>query len=94
MKTAQIHYNATGTPVSDQFDDVYFSNDDGLAETEYVFLSGNDLPERWTTGNSETFVIGETGFGTGLNFLASWAMFEQANTNRQDCTLSALKNSL
>ncbi len=55
------------TPVSRRFDDPYFSVTDGLAETRHVFLSGNDLPERFRPG----FHIAELGFGTGLNMLAA-----------------------
>ncbi len=55
-------------PRSTQFDDVYFSVQDGLAETRHVFLDGNGLPELWS--RREDFTICETGFGTGLNFLA------------------------
>ena len=55
-------------PRSEQFDDVYFSVQDGLAETRHVFLDGNNLPDAWQ--GCETFTICETGFGTGLNFLA------------------------
>lgn len=53
-------------PVSRQFDDPYFSLNDGLAETRHVFLAGNGLPERLQEG----FHIAELGFGTGLNLLA------------------------
>ncbi|OOE75032.1 bifunctional tRNA (5-methylaminomethyl-2-thiouridine)(34)-methyltransferase MnmD/FAD-dependent 5-carboxymethylaminomethyl-2-thiouridine(34) oxidoreductase MnmC [Salinivibrio sp. ML290] len=74
---AKISWNDTGTPVAKQFDDVYFSNHDGLAETRYVFIEQNQLPARWQTATSSRFVIAETGFGTGLNFLATWAAFEQ-----------------
>ncbi len=55
-------------PRSKQFDDVYFSKKDGLAEARYVFLDGNNLPDAWEGRNS--FTICESGFGTGLNFLA------------------------
>ena len=60
-------------PRSKQFDDVYFSAQDGLAETRHVFLDGNALPQNFK-GKVE-FVIAETGFGTGLNFLAVWDLF-------------------
>jgi len=59
---------------STQFDDVYFSADNGMAETHHVFLNGNDLPRAWQ-GKTQ-FVIAETGFGTGLNFLCTWTLFE------------------
>ena len=55
-----------GQPYSKDFDDVYFSVNDGRAESEYVFLQQNDLAERFST--ADKFVIAETGFGTGLNF--------------------------
>ncbi len=74
---ADIHWNASGTPTSSLFDDVYFSNHNGLEEARYVFLSQNQLQERWLTSTNRRFVIAETGFGTGLNFLASWQQFEQ-----------------
>ncbi|MBI4030592.1 MAG: bifunctional tRNA (5-methylaminomethyl-2-thiouridine)(34)-methyltransferase MnmD/FAD-dependent 5-carboxymethylaminomethyl-2-thiouridine(34) oxidoreductase MnmC [Proteobacteria bacterium] len=60
---------------SAQFDDIYFSPEDGLAETRHVFIDGNNLPKAWE--GKPRFVIAETGFGTGLNFLAAWAMFEK-----------------
>ncbi|OEG02760.1 bifunctional tRNA (5-methylaminomethyl-2-thiouridine)(34)-methyltransferase MnmD/FAD-dependent 5-carboxymethylaminomethyl-2-thiouridine(34) oxidoreductase MnmC [Aeromonas caviae] len=76
---ARLDWNEAGTPVSSEFGDVYFSNDNGLSETRYVFLQQNRLPERFSHHDSDSFVIGETGFGTGLNFLATMAVFlEQA----------------
>jgi tRNA U34 5-methylaminomethyl-2-thiouridine-forming methyltransferase MnmC len=61
-----------GVPVSTQFDDPYYSLEDGVAETGHVFLAGNDLPARFRTG----FRIAELGFGTGLNLLCAWAAWE------------------
>ncbi|MCZ0926044.1 bifunctional tRNA (5-methylaminomethyl-2-thiouridine)(34)-methyltransferase MnmD/FAD-dependent 5-carboxymethylaminomethyl-2-thiouridine(34) oxidoreductase MnmC [Halomonas janggokensis] len=63
-------------PHSDAFDDVYFSRDNGRAETEHVFINANHLPARFTEWQQRrAFVIGETGFGTGLNMLCAWACF-------------------
>ncbi|SLN58300.1 tRNA (5-methylaminomethyl-2-thiouridine)(34)-methyltransferase MnmD [Ruegeria meonggei] len=59
-------------PVSDRFDDPYFSLQNGLEETRYVFLAGNDLPARFASG----FHIAELGFGTGLNMLTAWFEWE------------------
>jgi len=58
---------------SKEFDDIYFSAQDGLEETRHVFLAGNNLPAAWA--GRPHFVIAETGFGTGLNFLAAWQLF-------------------
>lgn len=64
-------------PHSIRFDDVYFSRHDGRAETEHVFLAGNDLPRRLAAWQEpRPFTIGETGFGTGLNMLCAWACFD------------------
>lgn len=60
---------------SAQFDDIYFSADNGLAETDHVFLRGNNLPAAWQ--HRPLFTIAETGFGTGLNFLAACKLFEE-----------------
>ncbi|PSW03878.1 bifunctional tRNA (5-methylaminomethyl-2-thiouridine)(34)-methyltransferase MnmD/FAD-dependent 5-carboxymethylaminomethyl-2-thiouridine(34) oxidoreductase MnmC [Photobacterium lipolyticum] len=82
IEHAILDWNEAGTPVSNNFDDVYFSNTNGLEETRYVFLQQNGLPERWETLDRRRFVIAETGFGTGLNFLAAWQWFKafrQAN---------------
>ncbi|WP_427789720.1 FAD-dependent 5-carboxymethylaminomethyl-2-thiouridine(34) oxidoreductase MnmC [Brevundimonas diminuta] len=57
-----------GSPRSGRFGDVYFSKDDGLAETRAVFLEGCGLPGAWA-GRS-VFTVGELGFGTGLNIIA------------------------
>lgn len=65
----------SGSPRSEQFDDIYFAVEDGLEETKHVFLAGNGLPERWE--NCDDFTIAETGFGTGLNFLSVWECFER-----------------
>ncbi|WP_174219027.1 bifunctional tRNA (5-methylaminomethyl-2-thiouridine)(34)-methyltransferase MnmD/FAD-dependent 5-carboxymethylaminomethyl-2-thiouridine(34) oxidoreductase MnmC [Aeromonas allosaccharophila] len=76
---ARLDWNEAGTPVSSDFGDVYFSNNNGLSETRYVFLQQNRLPARFSHHDSDSFVIGETGFGTGLNFLATMQAFlEQA----------------
>lgn len=72
--SAKIHFNENGTPISEQFDDIYFSNADGLKECHYVFLAHNALPQRWQDWpEQKAFHIAETGFGTGLNFLATWS---------------------
>ncbi|HSH53434.1 MAG TPA: tRNA (5-methylaminomethyl-2-thiouridine)(34)-methyltransferase MnmD [Methylotenera sp.] len=58
-------------PYSTTFGDVYFSSDNGLLETEYVFLQGNHLASRWQQLAADNFTLIETGFGTSLNFLCA-----------------------
>lgn len=76
IRTADISFNENGTPVSAAFDDVYFSNDNGLLETRYVFIENNHLLDRWASWTKPHFVIAETGFGTGLNFLLTLNLFK------------------
>ena len=64
---AAVDWRDGVVPVSQRFDDPYFSLQDGLAETRHVFLAGNGLPGRFRSG----FQIAELGFGTGLNLLAT-----------------------
>ncbi len=75
IQPANLEFNNEGTPVSRDFDDVYFSNDNGLEETRYVFLGGNQLAERFADHPRAHFVVAESGFGTGLNFLTLWQAF-------------------
>lgn len=74
---AQIDWDDRGNPHSRAFDDIYFSTESGLAETHHVFIAQNALPERFAAlADGECLVIGETGFGTGLNFFCAWQLFE------------------
>ncbi len=68
IKPAELDWTGEG-PVSRVFGDVYFSAEGGLEETRAVFLGGCGLPEAWS-GRSR-YVLAETGFGTGLNIMAT-----------------------
>ena len=85
IQTADLewqHIDGIDVPVSKQFGDVYFSKDNGLLETRHVFLNGNDLSERLSNLQPfEYFSVGETGFGTGLNILALWQLWQQVRPN-------------
>lgn len=67
---ARLEFAPDGTPYSAAFGDIYHSTDGGPGQARHVFLGGNELPRRWQ--GRERFVILETGFGLGLNFLATW----------------------
>ena len=54
-------------PIAQEFNDPYYSLDNGLEEVRYVFLNSNKLPQRL----KDKFSIAELGFGTGLNFLST-----------------------
>ncbi len=76
IQTADISFNDSGTPISAAFEDIYFSDGYGLQETHYVFIKNNYLLERWQQWNKASFIIAETGFGTGLNFLVTLKLFK------------------
>lgn len=87
IQTAELDWefvDGIEIPISKQFGDVYFSKDNGLFETRHVFLNGNDLSERLANlKDFEYFSVGETGFGTGLNILALWQLWQQVRPNNQ-----------
>lgn len=67
-------------PYSLQFDDIYYSAEGGINQSLYVFVEGNNLINRWQqlpTNESNVFTIAETGFGTGMNFLLTWKLWEK-----------------
>ncbi|AKC68889.1 bifunctional tRNA (5-methylaminomethyl-2-thiouridine)(34)-methyltransferase MnmD/FAD-dependent 5-carboxymethylaminomethyl-2-thiouridine(34) oxidoreductase MnmC [Pandoraea oxalativorans] len=72
---AQPSTTENGTPYSELFDDVYHRAGGALVQPRHVFLVGNGLPGRWR--GRDQFVVVETGFGLGLNFLATWAAWRE-----------------
>ena len=70
LPTARLARDANGTAYSPDFEDIYHSAHGGLAQARHVFLGGNGLPGRWK--GRASFTVVETGFGIGLNFLATW----------------------
>lgn len=69
IRPAQIDF-AGDVPRAPAYGDVYHPRIGALAQARHVFLQGNGLPERWR--GRPRFVIVETGFGLGNNFLAAW----------------------
>ncbi|MEY4752077.1 MAG: hypothetical protein RIQ60_4291 [Pseudomonadota bacterium] len=68
---ARLVLDAEGRPCAPDYGDVYHPRLGALAQARHVFLAGNGLPARWA--GRQRFVILETGFGLGNNFLATWA---------------------
>lgn len=67
---AHVDFGDPAAPRAPAFDDVYHSRDGALEQARHVFLRGNALPARWR--DRRNFVVLETGFGLGHNFLATW----------------------
>ena len=68
MQFAKLEW-INNQPYSLDFNDIYFNSENGLQETEYVFIEHNQLKTRFSLLEKESFTVVETGFGTGLNFL-------------------------
>lgn len=86
LQAAELQWQDDGAPFSARYGDVYFSRSGGLAETRHVFLEANALQQRWreldALDNPGVFTIAELGFGTGLNFLACWQLWQQTACQR------------
>ena len=81
-------------PYSQRFEDRYFSAHDGRAETREVFLAGNGLPKRWQEKrcqSTEPFHIAELGFGTGLNFLETLALWQKTAPKQARLTFTSFE---
>ena len=68
---AQLGRSADGIPEAPAYGDIYHPRAGAREQARHVFLAGNELPQRWA--RRDTFVVLETGFGLGNNFLATWA---------------------
>ncbi|MFL2771791.1 MAG: bifunctional tRNA (5-methylaminomethyl-2-thiouridine)(34)-methyltransferase MnmD/FAD-dependent 5-carboxymethylaminomethyl-2-thiouridine(34) oxidoreductase MnmC [Rhodospirillaceae bacterium] len=75
LLSPQLDFSETGVPRSLRFGDTYFDGEDGLLESTHVFHKGCEIPHDWA--GRDKYVIGELGFGTGLNFLATWSIWRQ-----------------
>ena len=86
---ADLTWMAGDAPYSRCFGDRYFSSKDGQAETRAVFLAGNGLPERWH--DKAHFHIAELGFGTGLNFLETLALWQSRASAQATLTYTSFE---
>lgn len=85
----RLDWSQAGGPRAVQHGDVYFSAQDGLAEARAVFLKGCDVDSLFQTRTVS--VIGELGFGTGLNFLAAWQRFRETAPDKARLHFASLE---
>ncbi|MBN2865863.1 MAG: bifunctional tRNA (5-methylaminomethyl-2-thiouridine)(34)-methyltransferase MnmD/FAD-dependent 5-carboxymethylaminomethyl-2-thiouridine(34) oxidoreductase MnmC [Thiotrichales bacterium] len=89
LQSPKLSWNADSVPLSEQFDDFYYSTDGAVDESSYVFIEHNQLANRFEqacllseSSAQSVFRIAETGFGTGLNFLLTLQLwFQKAHKN-------------
>ena len=73
--TPKLSFQQDGTPYSEEFNDIYFDSESGYQQSEDIFIHGNNINHRLQQCN-DSFVIAETGFGTGLNFLLTLQAYQ------------------
>ena len=76
LRPARIDFSNPQAPAAiDHGGAAYPAGAAALARAQQVFLAGSQLPARWA--GRRRFVVLETGFGLGHNFLATWAAWQQ-----------------
>jgi tRNA 5-methylaminomethyl-2-thiouridine biosynthesis bifunctional protein len=81
-----------GAPRSARFSDIYYSLQDGLAESRAVFLGGCHLPEAWQGRTGYTVL--ELGFGTGLNIAALIQLWAESRPARSHLHIFSIEGFL
>lgn len=79
IENARLAWQEDGRPFAIDYDDVYFSRGDEVAESQHVFINANKLFERWTqlADSQRPFVVGELGLGCALNLLNTWTLWRR-----------------
>jgi tRNA 5-methylaminomethyl-2-thiouridine biosynthesis bifunctional protein len=84
IKPIRIGIKDVRTPFAPLFDDIYFSAEDGIKESEYVYLEGTGFLNSLGSAGARALSIGEIGFGVGLNFILTLKAFsEQAAASQR-----------
>jgi tRNA 5-methylaminomethyl-2-thiouridine biosynthesis bifunctional protein len=79
IQSADIDWR-NNLPFSNVYKEYYFSAENGIKQSGYLFVAGNDLINRWQKiplDSPTIFTVAETTFGPGLNFLLTWKIWEQ-----------------
>ena len=88
-----LAFDDRGVPFSTEYHDIFHPHAGPLPQARHVFLGGNELPARWQ--GRARFVILETGFGLGNNFLATWqAWRDDPNRCARLCVISIERHPL
>lgn len=78
IQPADIRFDDRGNAFSETFGDIYFNPDDAAGKTTHIFHRATRFNEQCAAlSDHQPLVVGELGFGLGLNFLGTWARFKQ-----------------
>jgi tRNA 5-methylaminomethyl-2-thiouridine biosynthesis bifunctional protein len=105
LSAAELDWSDQQVPSASNYGDIYFSGQQGLEESRYVFLENSHFSDRWQQlADNSLFTIAETGFGTGLNFLSAWQLWRQTapatarlhfiSTEKHPLTLADIQRAL
>ncbi|SDD66101.1 FAD-dependent 5-carboxymethylaminomethyl-2-thiouridine(34) oxidoreductase MnmC [Rhodospira trueperi] len=75
LRRPTLAWGDDGTPESLDFGDLYATRADAIGEARHVILDGIGAPAVWNRPGP--LVIGETGFGIGLNLLVAWDLWRR-----------------
>lgn len=71
---ANICFSEDKTLYAEDFSDAYHAKGQAVEEAEYVYIKGCKIQENWK--NSFNYTIAEFGFGSAINFLCTWKVYE------------------
>ena len=78
IQPADIRFDKRGNALSGAFNDIYFNPGDAAGKTTHIFHRATHFAEQCAElRDGEPMAVGELGFGLGLNFLGTWAAFNQ-----------------
>lgn len=77
LHSPALSISDSGQAHSEHYQEAYYSAAGGDQETQHVFLDGCQLAQQIRKPDRTTLVVGELGFGSGLNFLSTWALFRE-----------------
>lgn len=76
IQPADIRFDPQGNALSETFGDIYFNPDDAPGKTQHLFHRPTHFDQQLAAlPEGQPLVVGELGFGLGLNFLGTWSTF-------------------
>lgn len=78
IQPARIRFDPQGNAFSEAYHDIYFNPNDAAGKTNHLFHRATRFAEHLAhLPDGRPLVVGELGFGLGLNFLGTWNKFKR-----------------